>query len=1486
MKFGRIFAVLFALGMLAIFSLLVFWFFLGGRERVRSEIVSNLQPILGETFDIASISLYPHSVVFHDVTLDPAPTLHIHLKAASIRLSPYALLQGASDWQGAIEEIELIEPRLSIATPDSVDTLASLFAYKPYALKKLSLLTVISRIRVLNGSIARDKFERLLVDQITGQVELTDPRHATLNMTALMPYLEGTAIEVDGSGDVTTGDFFASLRSEIPELEELHFQNMPEDIEITKGNLFVELDVWGGADVRFNGEIIGDSIGAKIGDKIDLSGGKLSGKLFGQTLEVSGSVTANNNPLDFAILASDIFRGSWSSRVAARVDLATIPRSFPESPGMEGTIDVTGEANGRGRDWGGMVTLTSDAVSIAGIELRRPRGVLNIKNGLLTTEDFTADFGNGAIALSGEADPVTGDIDLQGDIQQSLDGLPRLIAANRLSLAFGITRKEGVWFGGGEGGIFDSAGTCHARVGLSIRQNEFQFDIIPVGGKRGYIGVNYNPKDKTPLHITAREPQFLLQDIVKPGTMPDLVYEYSVKVDAEGTFSDIEGSFAAEGGDPTRGLEAWWSLSKSQEGWKGDARTTVKLPNRQVLKGIARLSLSERSFDLLQGSLRSETGEKVMEGRGRYLFADRRFDKVDVECEDLPIVELMRLVVDDVEPGLDAEADFKIKSEDGKISWGGVSRLVFPDSARYSFAADGRIEPNSLTVLDMSLLSATGDSVFFSASGSYNFSSGVLDSVVVSLTQFNSTRAIEIFAPQLKEKFGGVLNARLEVSGEFPILDVSTDIHLTSGLLFGEPGYWANIAVSGESGVFDLTGFNLGHLLMPLISGAGQFDAKEHKYKLTAAGENVEIKRLVQALSGVDLPLQGNGEIRINFDDAGEPGVARASVQMRSGSLANFEFRGLTAKLSLSGLKERDPVLHFDSLVVDWGDVIGTVNGELPFGAGRSIDMLFALNGRLTSFLPRLAGSFSNPKGSGRLHLRMGGDSKNPRLLSGEFLLNNGAFQLDQVIREVRKLEADVSLDSTGDVRINRFDFQIDSAPVRISNREADVSAGEEPITVYGYDLGVIRVETAADGFWIVVPGLMEPSWGGYLALKGIGKERRFEFRGPSYRPLGIGTASLHNAIITYPPFQRQGKPSRFAAAVLDLLKRIRWDARVTTDLGCRYFREVSGLGELPAWEEIKSQIGGGLLNPDLKIIVDLRVDDNPVGLSFNGSFNDTLRLSGELTSSQGSVEFLWSNFQVEKVGVQFNPALIDPVLYGTAATTVLDSSNISRQVRIRAGSGSTGGKLLSGENSQRAHFSDLTLLFEDDQGHSQEQILALLGYTPELLPGKLSELGGQFALSATPLKKWQRGLERRLEQWTGLDRVAVQTNLPQNFIERQFNPADNLNQQGGGSYWNLLYGSRVTLGKYVAPNLYLSYTGALASQAETYSKTRLGIQHSWDANYRLTRISNNLVLNYRYEYNELARSSVNSMSIRYGWVFDLQTRFVPGVLKLASAFR
>jgi hypothetical protein len=221
----------------------------------------------------------------------------------------------------------------------------------------------------------------------------------------------------------------------------------------------------------------------------------------------------------------------------------------------------------------------------------------------------------------------------------------------------------------------------------------------------------------------------------------------------------------------------------------------------------------------------------------------------------------------------------------------------------------------------------------------------------------------------------------------------------------------------------------------------------------------------------------------------------------------------------------------------------------------------------------------------------------------------------------------------------------------------------------------------------------------------------------------------------------------------------------------------------------------------------------------------------------------------------------------------VIDSSGISRQVRIRVGSTSDKTSVLSGESADRAQFSDITITFEDDQGHSQEQVLALLGYTPEQLPGKLSGLGGQFVESATPLKKWQRGFERILEQWTGLDRVAVQTNVAQNFIEQQINPVNNFNQQGGGSYWNLFYGSRLTLGKYVLPNLYLSYTGALASQTETYDQTQLGIQHSWDANYRLTRISNNLVLNYRYEYNELAKSSANSMLIRYGFVFNLQSQ-------------
>ena len=1475
-KFTRIFAVIFTLGVLAVFSLLVFWFILGGKERLRTQIVTSLRPVLGQTFDIATYSLYPRSIVFQDVTLDPTRALHIDVKAVSIRISPYMLIQGVIDWEGAIEEIELIEPRFSLLAIDSADGSPVLPSYQAYSFKKLAALKVIRRMLIRDGSISRTKLDRLIANKINGQLDLIDPTHAALNLRGEMPILEQTGIDVTGSGDVTTGEFYASFRLDIPFLDQLNLARNSEQFRLESGRASCEVELWGGADLRYIGSFTGDSIAASYSEHLSISEGSISGSLFGQSAKLSGKMKVNSNPVEFTANVSDLFNRIWRGQLSSHLQLQSIREALPGSPALQGEVKVSAKLNGSGSNWGGDLEITSPKVIFEDVKLLESSANLVLENGGLRLEQFKSTVLGGELTLTGEADLKNGSIDVRGGYhaEWSEEDLPpwSSLGAPVFSSNFGLTRKEGVWFGGGSGELQDSAGVVRSSLEIELAHQELRVEVHSPTAQRSSLTFTYTPEGDVPLHLSGREPQYFLVDLIKPGYLPDRLFQYAFKLEAQGTLERIEGSLSAEGGTPVRGGEIGWLLNRSGKNWSGSISSDIRLPDRSRLVGFAKLRLADGTFELQKGTLRTESGEKVLEAELQYSIDEKKFENFGLKSESLPIVELLRLVYEGIEPGLNANADIEIVSEEQEFDWNGKIRVTYPDSARYLIESNGFFTENSISVRQATLSSLEADTVFMSASGSFDVGQNTFDSVVVSLSQFSVERAIEVFIPRLKGRFGGVLNARIDLSGNLQSPSLYADFHLIGSTLYGDPGYWANITATGSNGDLEIGNFVIGYGLKSLLTGRGKLGLSTKSFWLEAMNNQCDVGRLVKAMSGLNIPIKGNGDVFIYLDDKGLK-QGQAKLEMRNGSLGGLPFRSLNTWLSLSGLNQNEPVLGFDTMRVEWDHVIGSVSGELPLTSRRSIDMAITLEGQMAGFLPNIYHGFSNPSGSGRIDLKLGGDIHHPKLKSGQFQYHNGGFLFDQVFREVRHLEADLSLDSTGWVSINRFDFQIDETPITITNRRPDPPLVEKSMIIYGYDLGVLQLRTADEGFWIVIPGLMEKTWGGYLAFSGVDRVGPFEMSGPADKPHATGEVNLRNAIVTYPLLHVDGKPSKFVKALLTWLMNIQWNATLVPEFGCRYFREVSGLGELRGWGDIKNQIGGGLLDPDLKIIVDLQVDDNPMGLHFDGSIKESLKLSGELTSVQGSIEFLDLDFQVEKVGIQFNPAMIDPTLYGTASTTVLDSAGIERQVRIRIGSTQSDAERLSGENSDRAYFSDLTLTFEDDQGHSQEQVLVLLGYTPEQLPGKLSGLGGQFVESATPLKKWQRGFERILEQWTGLDRIAVQTNVAQNLIERQFNPIGTVNQQEAGSYWNLFYGSRVTLGKYVMPNLYLSYTGALASQTETYEQTRLGIQHSWDANYRLTRISNNLVLNYKFEYNELAQSSINSTSIRYGWVFDLRSQ-------------
>ena len=164
-----------------------------------------------------------------------------------------------------------------------------------------------------------------------------------------------------------------------------------------------------------------------------------------------------------------------------------------------------------------------------------------------------------------------------------------------------------------------------------------------------------------------------------------------------------------------------------------------------------------------------------------------------------------------------------------------------------------------------------------------------------------------------------------------------------------------------------------------------------------------------------------------------------------------------------------------------------------------------------------------------------------------------------------------------------------------------------------------------------------------------------------------------------------------------------------------------------------------------------------------------------------------------------------------------------------------------------------------------------MLGYSPEALPEKLVDISGKLVADVTPLRRWTRRLERKVERWLGVDRVDIESSIAQNYIMDQWISSGSIEEDSlryNYNYQRTLDHSRVMVGKYLSRDLYLSYTGSLMSSTDPYYMTRFGVVHNWDALLRLNKIAPNLVLNYRYEFDGLTRLDDNRIFIRFSYTF------------------
>ncbi|NQT34263.1 translocation/assembly module TamB domain-containing protein [bacterium] len=1459
-------------------AFLLTWHVFGGETKVRTALLDSFSAKIGKPIDAERLSLSLRKISFENVDLELSPSLSLHVDQIHISLSPITILLNGLKNPGVIGEVELVTPRFNL-TPSVSDTSKTTgFEYRPYPLKSLSNIDIIRRITIKDAVVSFGQTSQILVDSLSGRIDLADISNGNLSLGGRFRRMSGTHLDLNGSFNLIEGSFLISIQAMIENLGSWQPPRELQELHLNKGSLLIQVELRGTEDLMLSGDVQADSIDVSYGDLIQLTNGSFSGEIFGSGFNLNGEFNLNGLLLPFSVSIPDLLDPKWFVEIdQAEVDLGNLSVSRRlKLPSMDGSVEINASISSREGCVDGQLALTGSEIIIDPVCLEKIVVRVAIDSNRLSIDEFNADLLGGELRLGGTIDPYVDSsiVDVSYRRRWSSDRKPWMLQLQspEFRMEGVLILREGDWEGYGGFQLEDGEGSEQLSGEFKLLEPNFSLNITSTG-HGGSLSLTANSIGDTLIYnINSQDPHRFLRGIITEKYLPEFLDLYSIKVHIDGDRSRLNSNMFWNAVSGERNLYYQGVVTRDGKGYKSHADLKLKTVGGSTFR--VNVSTAYNRDKLYVGEIRliDGAGKSLLQTHFNYSFIDSSFSNLEFQADSLPMFELFHFFKPDEAVGFDGHLTSTVAGDSDSLQWSGKLEIIYPDSIILNLETSGIYNDGLFRFDGTELLDNQGDVRLFSVEGGIDLKAKLFDSLVVRLNDLPIDRILELVWQEKADRFGGRLNALMEADGLLDHPELYADLHLTGGILHEIPGYWLNLRFTTEDSLYNLENLDFGRDIIGLVNVNGKMNRYDHLFDFDMSGEDIEIGTLFEMIMGKSGLLSGNCDFKMHFAGKGKVHQVEADISVSPGRVGALTFDNLNTHFNVSGFDNDQPVVLLDSLTIDWNDAWGKFSGVVPLKKDREIDVNGSIQGNLPTLLPRMTSYCSRPKGQGELYLELGGDIESPRLTSGYLDIRDGSIRLKSIVEKIDEFNARIELDENGNISIVRFDVLGNGRPVFIGNRMP--LTGEEALVYKGYNLGIFQFVTDREGIWTVIPALMQPDWGGYVRISGMNKKGSFEIHGPVEKPLGTGEIRLMNATVTY-PFIKSGKQrSRFTRGLLNLLRRMRWDGRVIPYQGCGYSRELSGFGGAKGFSYIDDQLAGGLLDVDIKMFVDLMIDDNPEGLHITGSFEDTLQIRGELTSTKGKVEYLDLEFDVEKIGVIFNPVELEPFFYGGVRTDVIDSVGIPHEIRwVIRGTGQTSGLDATVPSvtvgMDRGRWREIALVYEDDQGHSQEQILAMLGYSPEAIPEKLVSLGSKLVSDVTPIRRWTRTFERYAERWLGVDRIDIESPLARNIIERQlFLGRSSEEIHLNYSYLQTLDHSRVTVGKYLARGIYVSYTGSVLSSTDAYDVTRLGVIHNWDILFRLHQIAPDLTVNYRYEYDSKLKEADNRVMLRFSYTF------------------
>lgn len=792
------------------------------------------------------------------------------------------------------------------------------------------------------------------------------------------------------------------------------------------------------------------------------------------------------------------------------------------------------------------------------------------------------------------------------------------------------------------------------------------------------------------------------------------------------------------------------------------------------------------------------------------------------------------------------------------------------------FVADSIVTVQELTFMD-----------FLRGEGRIDLGNRTIDHFEVGVEDLNASELVPTMTSLPAEKVDGRINGRLLLTGPFQQPVINSHFELSEGRFSDLSEYWGLLTVETDiQGNVVIQQGAVGQGGRTLFTLAGGYSIPQNQLDVAVSSPGSDASVISQALTGRDDILQGTISLQGRVGGSLALPNWTMNVGMVDARILGILFPDVNLALRGESSKRLGHVLYIDEFNLNRPEHYRfQVFGAFPLvrGAGQ---LSFVLGGDLPELLPQMTGFVKGGEGQGELNWIVTMVGGQPASSQGSLTLKNGSLQFDSVFPEMRDITIDVDVDLEGHTKINSFEAVLGREGRRIlaTNEPGDPQDPNRlPILVrsLGLDLGVLKVRTP-DSRGVpmrppVISGTPEYS---NVKLGGIDADDWMTVSGPIDSVRVEGELTISNADFTIPSDDngiRVNGSSKTGAAefakrsALDLLLGARWNVELNIGRDVRFEYVIGQLEDI-------SLINAFNLLGQVALDLELESTEPQRPLRTEGRLSDdTFRLMGTITSTQGEIEFLDLNFEMQRAEVTFDQTSLLPVVSARALANVVEpGTDFSRRVYLTLYVIDP----VTGERTTRGRWGEFTLVLEDEDGSSQEQVASTLGISPEAIRDRATLIGAG-GLEKAVTRMWLRPIERDVERWLGLDLVRIDPTIAQNLASDQ-NP-DLPEEETTKRTVDYFRSSSVTVGKYLTRDLFLSYTGQLGKDPRyttvpDYQAGRIGLLQTWSLQYRLSEISPNFVIQGDWEYDNLADVQVEnpqalqnnrSLRLKYTFVFD-----------------